>query len=160
MIIPLKIEIDNSKEVNFSDLIAEIFNKFMEAGRDVVRQYLEEKDSSLLKSRDKSRYRCKGKRRTSVKTKLGVTDYERRIYFDNQKQEHVYLLDEQISGQSIGLVDDEICENISKMICVMPYRKVSEIISETTGLNISHQAVWNIAQQMGSDQIKKTKELA
>ena len=51
MIISLKIEIDNSKEVNFSDLIAEIFNKFMEAGRDVVRQYLEKTDDDLLKKK-------------------------------------------------------------------------------------------------------------
>ena len=160
MIISYEIEFDNSKEVNFSDLITEIFNKSMEAGRDVVRQYLEEKDSSLLNNRDKSRYRCKGKRRTAVKTKLGVIDYERRIYFDNENHEHVYLLDEQIAARSIGLVDDEMCENISKMICVMPYRKVSETINDTTGLNVSHQAVWNIAQQMGSDQITKTKELA
>ena len=33
MIISYEIEFDNSKEVNFSDLITEIFNKSTEAGR-------------------------------------------------------------------------------------------------------------------------------
>ena len=42
----------------------------------------------------------------------------------------------------------------------MPYRRVAETISETTGLDISHQAVWNIVQKQGQRQIEKNDELA
>ena len=159
MSIAYKIEFDNSKEVNFSEMISEIFEGLMICGQEIVKTYLEETDERLLESRDKKRYRCKGKRKTAVKTKLGVVEYERRIYLDTEQNKHVFLLDESISAQDIGLVDEQMCSRISEMICVMPYRKVAETISETTGLDISHQAVWDIVQKQGQRQIEKTNEL-
>lgn len=160
MSIAYKIEFDNSKEVNFSEMITEVFAGLMECGREMVREYLEQTDARILEKRDKKRFRCKGTKKTSVKTKLGVIDYERRIYYDREEQKHVFLLDQQISAQSVGLVDKELCDSISEMICVMPYRKVSDIISETTGLDISHQAVWEIVQEQGSRENAKTAKLA
>ena len=159
MSISYKIEFDNSKEMNFPEMISEIFNGLMICGREMVKTYLEDTDKRLLEERDKKRYRSKGKRKTSVKTKLGVVEYERRIYLDTEQNKHVFLLDESIWAQDIGLVDEQMCNSISEMICVMPYRKVAETISETTGLDISHQAVWDIVQKQGQRQIEKTKEL-
>ena len=149
MSISYKIEFDNSKEMNFPEMISEIFNGLMICGREMVKTYLEDTDKRLLEERDKKRYRSKGKRKTSVKTKLGVVEYERRIYLDTEQNKHVFLLDESIWAQDIGLVDEQMCNSISEMICVMPYRKVAETISETTGLDISHQAVWDIVQKQG-----------
>ena len=149
MSIAYKIEFDNSKEENFSEMITTIFEGLMKCGQEIVRTCLEEADERILEERDKSRYRCKGKRKTAVKTKMGVVEYERRIYFDKKIKGHVYLLDEQISAQKIGQVDEQMCKNITDMICTMTYRKVAETISETTGLDISHQAVWNIVQEQG-----------
>lgn len=160
MSIAYKIEFDNSKDVNFSEMVSAVFDGLMQCGQEIVKAYLEEIDEHLLESRDKKRYRCKGKRKTAVKTKLGVVEYERRIYLDTEHKKHVFLLDERVSAQDIGLVDEQMCSSISEMICVMPYRKVAETISETTGLDISHQAVWDIVQKQGQRQIEKTNELA
>ena len=160
MSIAYKIEFDNSKEVNFFEMITGVFDGLMTCGQEIVKTYLEERDEHLLESRDKKRYRCKGKRKTAVKTKLGVIEYERRIYLNTEQNKHVFLLDENISAQDIGLVDEQMCQSISDMICVMPYRKVAETISETTGLDISHQAVWNIVQTIGKRKIENTKELS
>lgn len=160
MSIAYKIEFDNSKKVNFSEMISEIFDGLMNCGQEIVKTYLEEADERLLEERDKKRYRCKGRRKTAVKTKLGTVEYERRIYLDTEQNKHVYLLDESIAAQHIGLVDEQMSNSISDMICVMPYRKVAETISETTGLDISHQAVWNIVQKQGQRQIEKNDELA
>ena len=62
MSITYKIEFDNSKEVNFSEMISEIFDGLMTCGQEIVKTYLEEIDERLLGSRDKKRYRCKGQR--------------------------------------------------------------------------------------------------
>lgn len=158
MSIAYKIEFDNNQKVNFNEMVSEIFDGLMACGRDIVKTYLEKEDEQLLEERDRKRYRSKGKRKTAVKTKLGAIEYERRIYFDTEQNKYVYLLDESISAQDVGLVDEQMCQSISDMICAMPYRKVAESISETTGLDISHQAVWNIVQKLGERQREKTSE--
>ena len=152
-------EISNSENKDFSEMINEIYDCLMKLGQEKVKQYLEEKDREIMEKRDKKRYRCKGERSTSVKTKLGTIEYTRRIYFDNELKTHKYLLDEEIAMKKIGLVDKGMCDEISKMVCVMPYRKVAEMISNMTGLSISHTRVWEITQQMGRSQIAETKRL-
>ena len=107
MSIAYKIEFDNSKKGNFSEMISEIFDGLMNCGQEIVKTYLEEADERLLEGRDKKRYRCKGRRKTAVKTKLGTVEYERRIYLDTEQYKHVYLLDESIAAQHIGLVDEQ-----------------------------------------------------
>ena len=61
MSIAYKIEFDNSKKVNFSEMISEIFDGLMNCGQEIVKTYLEEADERLLEERDKKRYRCKGR---------------------------------------------------------------------------------------------------
>ena len=160
MSIAYKIEFDNSQEINFSELITKVFDELMKCGQEIVKDYLEKADDKILSERDKKRYRCKGIRKTAVKTKLGVIEYDRRIYFDNENHKHTFLLDENISAQKIGLVDDEMCSSISDMICIMSYRKVAETITETTGLDISHNAVWDIVQKQGEKKIEETEKLS
>ena len=104
MSIAYKIEFDNSKRENFSEIVSEVFDELMKCGQEIVKTYLEETDERLLESRDKKRYRCKGKRKTSVKTKLGVVEYERRLYLDQEQNKHVFLLDEKISAQTSVLL--------------------------------------------------------
>ena len=159
MSIAYKVEFDNKCEVNFSEMISELFTRLMMFGREIVRDLLEETDEKLLEERDKSRYRCKGSRKTTVKTKLGDIEYERRIYLDKEQGGHVFLLDEKINAHSVGLVDEEMCESITDMICDMSFRKVAETISETTGLSITHQGVWDIVQEQGRRKIEENKKL-
>ena len=65
MSITYSIEIDNSKFENLQEGINKITETVYEAGRKLLEQMIEEMDKTILKERDKSRYRCKGKRKTS-----------------------------------------------------------------------------------------------
>ncbi len=96
MIITYTIEIDNSKFESFSEMTEKVFTAVMECGCEIIKQQLEKLDAELLMNRDKKRYRAKGLRKTSVKTKLGTIEYNRRIYHDTEAQKHIFLLDEAV----------------------------------------------------------------
>ena len=149
MSITYKIEICNEEIENFSVFVEEIFKTVLECGKLIVKEQLETLDEQLMQSRDTKRYRNKGSRKTAVKTKLGTIEYSRRIYRDTAENKHVFLLDEAISPQSVGLYDEVICRNIEEMVCNQSFRETARSISENTGLDMTHQAVWNIVQQLG-----------
>ena len=155
MSIAYKIEIGNEKIEKFSVFVEEIFKTVLECGKIIIKERLENLDEKLMQERDSKRYRNKGSRRTAVKTKLGAIEYSRRIYHDTVENRYVFLLDEAISPQSVGLYDDVICRNIEEMICNQSFRETAKSISENTGLDISCQAVWNIVKSMGEKQIEK-----
>ena len=129
MSITYHIEICNGKIENFSAFVEEIFKAVTECGKTIVREQLEALDDELMQSRDSKRYRNK---------------YTRRIYLDAVEKKHVFLLDEEIATHSVGLYDETICNNIEEMICNQSFRETAQSISEHTGLDITHQAVWNI----------------
>ena len=155
MSITYKIEICNSEIENFSVFVEEVFKTVLECGQLIVKDQLEKLDEKLMQERDRKRYRNKGSRKTAVKTKLGTIAYSRRIYQDTAKDKHVFLLDEAISPQSVGLYDEVICSNIEEMICNQSFRETAKSISENTGLDMTHQAIWNIVQKMGQKQIEE-----
>lgn len=157
MSITYKIEISNEKIENFSVYVEEIFKTVLECGKLIVKEQLENLDEKLMQERDSKRYRNKGSRKTAVKTKLGTIEYSRRIYHDTAENKHIFLLDEVISPQSVGLYDEVICRNIEEMICNQSFRETARSISENTGLDISCQAVWNIVKSMGEKQIEEFK---
>ena len=66
MMITLSEEESNRQFVNFSEMERNILDIVMQAGRDLIRQTLEQMDVQILESRDKVRYRSKGLRSTSV----------------------------------------------------------------------------------------------
>ena len=87
MNITVSYEIGKSQVENFEDLVSEIFHSVHEIGRELVREALEQADESLMQSRDRERYRCKGFQKTCVKTILGPVEYKRRVYVDNAAAE-------------------------------------------------------------------------
>lgn len=158
MSIAYKVEIGNGGIENFSVFVEEIFKTVLECGKRIVKEQLENLDEKLMQERDSKRYRNKGSRKTSVKTKLGTIEYNRRIYYDTLENKHIFLLDEAISPHSTGLYDETICGNIEEMICNQSFRETARSISETTGLDITHQAVWNIVQNLGKKALAYSKE--
>lgn len=158
MSITYNIEICNEKIEDFSVFIEGIFKAVLECGKKIVKDRLEDLDEELMHERDSKRYRNKGSRKTAVKTKLGTVEYSRRIYFDTVTEKHVFLLDKVVTPQAVGLCDDVICRNIEEMICNQSYRETAHSLSENTGLDITHQAVWDIVQKMGQKQIKAVNE--
>ena len=84
MIISQEININNSRFDTFESFVETVFEKQLEEGRRIVRNALSEADRQVMAVRDKRRYRDKGLRSTSIKTKLGVFEYKRHIRRDNQ----------------------------------------------------------------------------
>ena len=156
MNITLNVEISNNEIRNFGDLEREIFDISLSVGRQLLQQTMEKLDDELLAGRDVSRYRSKGFQRTCIKTRLGAVEYKRRVYVDNAAPEStrcIHLLDEALDMDKVGLVSAEVCQIAAAAVCETTYRGAAELISETTGLDISAQGVWNIIQKLGESQV-------
>ena len=166
MTITLDVE-ESKKEIQtINDLVEYAYEIAMEIGRELVRCTLEARDEELRKNRDSRRYRCKGKQQTCFKTKLGAIGYRRNVYIDKSVADGikcVHLLDEELGIEKIGLVAKELCETAGELVCESSYRAAAQTITETTGLSISAQGVWNIVQELGEQrgrQVERHAELA
>ena len=150
------------KLVSFKSLEQKIFAYVCELGREITRIMLENYDVELSEERDRSRYRDKGKRSTTIKTVYGEVTYARRVYqtkLENGRNAHVYLLDEAMHMEKIGLLSTNLAEKIAMIVTESPYRVTAETISETCGQSISHGGVWNLVQRLG-ERISKEEEYA
>ena len=137
---------------NLEELTTLAWQVAMSIGRQIVREALEATDQELREARDKKRYRCKGKKQASIKTKLGVVEYRRNVYLDKaapERKQCVYLLNEQFGAELHGQMTEEICQLAVEAACANSYREAARIISDTTGLSISAQGVWDIVQEQG-----------
>ena len=164
----ITVEIAESKrEIStFEDLVETSYELAMAFGRQLVRGILESRDDELRKERDNRRFRCKGKQQTSIKTKLGAIEFRRNVYIDKSIADGVkcvHLLDEELGIEKIGQIARDVCETAGELACVSSYRAAAQTITETTGLNISAQGVWNIVQKLGEqrgEQVERHTELA
>lgn len=164
MIITLSEEESNRQFVNFSEMENSIFHMVMETGRELIRQSLENMDAKILQERDKVRYRSKGKRKTSVYTRVGTVEYRRRVYVDNLAEEGkkhcVFLLDEALAEEKTGRVSEAVCMQIAERVCEGSFRNSADIISEETADSVSHGTVWNVTQEMGKRKLEEIKAKA
>ena len=164
----ITVEVDFGKEniSDFSDLAKVAFRYSLALGRELVRRIVEERDTELREERDKSRYVNKGKRKTCLKTLLGDVEFERTVYVDKavaEGQHCVFLLDEELGIDTVGLVSPDACEAIANAICETTYRGAAQMLSETSGLTLSPQGVWDVVQKLGAyrgEQIERLGELA
>lgn len=156
MIITLTLEIDNTKVKNFTQLAREVYGISLGIGREVLKRALESMDDELLKNRDSKRYRCKGFQKTCIKTLVGAVEYKRRVYVDEaavESQRCVHLLDEELGLDKVGLVSEDVCQIAAAAVCETTYRGAAQLITETTGLDISAQGIWNVIQKLGKSQV-------
>jgi hypothetical protein len=70
----------NEKLIPFKELEQKIFNYICELGREITQTILERYDDELKESRNKKDLRCKGTRKTSIKTVYGEVEYQRNVY--------------------------------------------------------------------------------
>ena len=141
---------DNS--ISFKDLEQKIFSYICEAGREMTRQIMESYDEELMKTRNTRQYRHKGGRKTSIKTVYGEVVYSRNVYetkTEEGKKAYVYLLDEALSMDKIGLLSTNLVEKIAETVTEAPYRATADMISSTCGQSISHGGVWGLVQKLG-----------
>ena len=59
---------------------------------------------------------------------------------------HVYLLDEQMGMEKIGLISTNLAEKNANSVTELPYSASAEMLSSYTGQGISAEGVWNMAQ--------------
>lgn len=142
----------NENGLTFKDFEKKTFEMICELGREYTREFLERYDVYLMQTRDKSAYRYKIKRKTTVKTVYGEVEYERRIYRVTREDgltEFVALLDEQLEISGVGLISMNMAEQMVSNITEMSYRETAEKITEMTGQSISAMGVWNVIQALG-----------
>lgn len=116
----------------------------------------------LRDSRDKSAYRHKGRKRTTVKTVYGEVAYSRAIYEvmnNDGTKRYVYLLDETLELENVGLISANLAEQLVSGITEMSYRECAKKVSEMTGQSISAMGVWNVIQSLGEKVCKEEQEL-
>jgi hypothetical protein len=137
--------------VSFKEFEQKIFRYVCELGREITQIMLEAYDKELSDARDKKAYRDKGKRKTTIKTVYGEVEYSRKVYQTmlDGKKAYVYLLDEAMQMDKIGLISTNLAEKLAMTVTESPYRVTADIISSTCGQSISAGGVWNVMQRLG-----------
>lgn len=139
-------------QISFKVLEQKIFAYVCELGREITRIMLEAYDKELAEGRDKKAYRGKGSRKTTIKTVYGEVEYRRRVYrteTEDGQAAHVFLLDQAMQMDKIGMISTNLAEKIALTVTESPYRTTAAIISQTCGQSISAQGVWNMMQRLG-----------
>lgn len=150
------------KPISFKELEQKIFSYVCELGREITTAMLEAYDKELAEGRDKKNYRDKGIRTTTIKTVYGEVSYGRHVYqtkLEDGKKACVYLLDEAMQMEKIGLISTNLAEKLAMMVTEAPYRVTAETISSTCGQSISAGGVWNVMQRLG-ERISEEEEHA
>lgn len=144
--------IAGEKGLAFKELEKEIFRMSCQVDTEITRQILEQKDEDIFRACDKAVYHSEGFRRTSIKTVYGTVEYTRRAYrteTDDGKKAYVYLLDEALGMEKIGLISENLAEKIADLATEAPYRQTAKTVSGTTGISISAQGAWGMMQRLG-----------
>ena len=137
---------------SFKTLEQKIFQFSCEIAQEMTKNILEGWDASLAEGRDRKKYRDKGTRQTTIKTVYGEVSYKRHIYqtrTEEGKRAFVYLLDEAMGMEKIGLVSANLAEKIAEAATESPYRVAAGQVSATTGQSLSAQGAWNVMQRVG-----------
>ena len=148
--------------VTFKDLEKNIYSWICQIGRQFTSEFLERYDQMLMRERDKSKYRHKGTRQTTIKTVYGEVTYSRVVYEVTEEdgtRRFVYLLDETLELENVGLISTNMAELLVKGITELSYRSCAAKVSEMTGQSISAMGVWNVIQALGEKVCEEEKAL-
>lgn len=151
----------NKGKITFKEIEQEIYAVHCQMAREDTIKLLSLLDEELHGSRDKSEYRDKGLRQTTIKTVYGEVEYSRHVYLtktENGKNAAVYLLDKELGMDTIGLISTNLAEKIAEAATDVPFRKAASHVSNTTGQVISHAGAWNVVQAIG-EKLKKEEAL-
>ena len=148
--------------VTFKELEKNIYAWICQIGREFTKEFLERYDRMLMEGRDKKKYRNKGARQTTVKTVYGEVTYQRTVYEVTEEdgtRRFVYLLDETLELDHVGLISTNMAELLVKGITELSYRECASRVSEMTGQTISAMGVWNVIQALGKKVCEDEAEL-
>lgn len=150
------------KQISFKKLEQKVYKYSCELACEITRIILESYDKELAATRDTKQYRDKGGRKTSIKTVYGEVEYQRRVYRTNLEDgeiAYVYLLDEAMQMDKIGMISTNLAEKIAMTVTESPYRVTADIVSSSCGQSISAGGVWNVMQRLG-ERISEEEEYA
>ena len=139
----------NSIEDNewiFNIIEEKISNFLSELGPKLIRVALESLDVYILEDRNKSIYRCKGKREKTINTSIGSVSYKRRLYEEKISRNEVrtvFLLDEILKLKFLGKSTLKQAINLVTEALAESFRNVSEQNNSPLLCNPSHQTVKN-----------------
>ena len=150
-------DIISNEKVNFKSLEENTFKEVMKLGREIIQEELRELDKLIKKYRDKTTFKIKDMRLTTIKSRLGEIPVSRRRYemTIEGKKKSIYLLDEVLEINDFGLYSQGLIEMITREITKKSYRETAKTIAEDTDSPISHTAVRNVVLKLG----KKIKEI-
>jgi hypothetical protein len=143
----------NDNEITFNSLEKKIYKYACDTACEILREVLSHLDRRLMDERDAEIYRNKGLRHTCIKTIMGDVEFDRRIYeykTAEGKKAYKFLLDEYLKMDTIGHISSTLVEKIVDNVTNVSYRNTSNNIKELTNQEISHTAVWNVVQKLGS----------
>lgn len=152
----------NENELTFKGIETEIFKQVCEWGQNITKEILEKYDQYLMETRDKAAYRNKGLRTTTIKTVYGEVTYDRRVYEvirEDGLKEYVYLLDEQLHIPGVGLISQNMADQLVAGITEMSYRACAAKVTQMTGQSISAMGVWKVIQALGEKVCEEEQEL-
>jgi len=138
--------------ISFKTFEQKTFNAICELGRNLTTEVLTKYDQELAKNRIVKDYRDKGVRKSSIKTVYGSVEYSRRVYEhinEEGQTEYIYLLDEAMEMDKIGLISTNLAEKIVEAVTQLSYRATANDVSSMTGQAISHGGAWNLVQALG-----------
>ena len=148
--------------VTFKELEKNIFAWACQIAQNFNKEFLEKYDRMLMQQRDKAYYRHKGLRQTTIKTVYGEVTYQRAVYEapnEDGTKRFVYLLDETLELDNVGLISTNMAELLVSGITEMSYRECAAKVSQMTGQSISAMGVWNVIQALGAKVCEDEKEL-
>ena len=120
----------SNEKINFKSLEEKTFKEMMKLGRTIIQDELRMLDKLILDYRDKEVFKPKDFQPTTIKTKLGEIPIVRRRYkiVINGKAKCIYLLDELLEINDIGLYSVGIVEMVTREITKKSYRETAKTI--------------------------------
>ena len=135
--------------INFKSFERIIFEIMCQIACELIQEYLEWRDKSIMALRDTKEYRYIDKRNTTVKTVMGEVPFSR-VYYRKKSGGYVFLLDDLLGLDcGCGLVSENLAEQIVANCSDKSFRKAASDISEFTGQGISRMGAWNVFQRYG-----------
>ena len=131
------------EQIDFNEIENKVYDFVCEIGRQIVKEILESIDDKIKSTRP-IEMRNKGKRKNCVKTIMGVVEYERRVYINNNKKgkKYRYLLDENVKIFENGRISKNVVEKVlDAVVQTTSYRKAANEIEQMTQVQLSHETM-------------------
>ena len=155
-------DILNKEQLTFKEIEQTIYALCCRAARELTIELLKVIDEKLHGERDKTKYRDKGLRQTTIKTVYGEVEYSRHVYItkdENGRNASVYLLNQELGMDTIGFISTNLAGIITDAVADVAFRKTATHVSNTTVQVISHSGVWNVVQALGEKLAKEEQTL-